>query len=97
MMGVSRKDVQYVAELARLEFKPEEIDRFTHDLNSVLDYVNKLDELDTENIEALANPVHIENALREDELEGSLDREEVLMNAPDKLHGYFKVPRIIEG
>lgn len=97
MMGVSRKDVQYVAELARLEFKSEEIDRFTQDLNNVLDYVNKLDELDTENVEPLANPVHIENALRDDELEESLDKEEVLMNAPDKLHGYFKVPRIIEG
>lgn len=96
-MGATRKDVEYVAELARLEFGEDKINRFTRDLNSILEYVNKLEEIDTENIEATANPVHMENAFRDDVPEQSLDREDVLMNAPDRQDGYFKVPRIIEG
>lgn len=96
-MGVTRKDVEYVAELARLEFSPDRIDKFTDDLNGILEYVNKLNELDTGSVPPSVNPLYIENAFREDKVEESLDREAVLMNAPDRQGGYFKVPKVIEG
>jgi aspartyl-tRNA(Asn)/glutamyl-tRNA(Gln) amidotransferase subunit C len=96
-MGVTVKDVEYVSELARLKFSEDKLNMFTHDLNDILGYVNKLSELDTDNVEISVNPVYIENAFREDELEESLDREEVLKNAPERQDGYFKVPKVIEG
>lgn len=95
-MGVSTDDVKYVAELARLEFNEKEIQKFTYDLNDILRFVEKLDELDTKDIDISVNPVHIENAFREDVVQKSLDRDDVLKNAPDQQNGYFKVPRIIE-
>lgn len=96
-MGISADDVKYVAQLSRLEFKEDEIEKFTKDLSSIVGYVNKLNELDTEDVEALVNPIYIENDFREDETQDSLDRESVLLNAPEKEEGYFKVPTVIEG
>lgn len=96
-MAVSVDDVKYVAELARLEFNDEELKKLTVDLNGILGYVNKIDELDTGDVDISINPVHIENVFRDDEILESLDREKVLENAPDALEGYFKVPKVIEG
>lgn len=96
-MGIGVEDVKYVAQLSRLEFKEDEIEKFTKDLSSIIEYVNKLNELDTEAIEALVNPIYIENDFREDDIENSLDRDSVLLNAPEKEEGYFKVPTVIEG
>lgn len=95
-MAVTKKDVEYVAELARLEFSEDEISKFTGDLNVILEYVNKLNELDTENVRPLQNPLPIENAFRDDDIRQSLKRDDVLMNAPESQGGYFKVPKVIE-
>jgi aspartyl-tRNA(Asn)/glutamyl-tRNA(Gln) amidotransferase subunit C len=96
-MGVSVEDVKYAAGLARLEFSEDKLQRFTEDLNGILGYVNELNELDTEGVDASVNPIFIQNAFREDEVQDSLDREEVLQNAPDRQDGYFIVPKVIEG
>lgn len=96
-MGVGTDEVKYVAELARLEFSEKEVEKFTYDLNGILGYIDKLNELDTKNLETSVNPVYIENAFREDVVEKSLERAEVLKNAPDQQSGYFRVPKIIEG
>lgn len=96
-MGVGTDEVKYVAELARLEFDEKEVEKFTYDLNDILGYIDKLNELDTKDIEFFVNPVYIENAFREDVVQESLDRVDVLKNAPDQQNGYFKVPKIIEG
>lgn len=95
-MSVTKKDVEYVAELARLSFTEEEKEALTHDLNSVLGYIEKLNELDTENVDIIVNPYYIENRLREDEIKPSMDLQDVLSNAPDKLEEYFLVPKVIE-
>lgn len=97
ILGVSVEDVKYVAELARLQFDEGKLKRFTQDMNKILEYINKLNELNTGDVEISVNPVYMENAFREDELHESLDREEVLRNAPDRQGGYFKVPKVIEG
>jgi aspartyl-tRNA(Asn)/glutamyl-tRNA(Gln) amidotransferase subunit C len=94
-MSVSRKDVEHIAELARLKFEEKELDQFTNDLNEILTYVEKLNELDTENVEPLSHPIESVNNFREDEVKPSIKREEALKNAPDKDEEFFKVPKVI--
>ncbi|MDD3224718.1 MAG: Asp-tRNA(Asn)/Glu-tRNA(Gln) amidotransferase subunit GatC [Clostridium sp.] len=95
-MAVSKKDVDYVAYLARLDFTEEEKENLIGSLNSVLGYVEKLNELDTENTDILVNPYYIENKYREDNIEDSMELKSVLDNAPKKLEEYIVVPKIIE-
>lgn len=95
-MSVSKKDVEYVAELARLSFNEEEKEELIDDLNKVLGYVEKLNELDTEDTDIIVNPYYIENKFREDEIEPSMGLKSVLDNAPQKLEEYIMVPKIIE-
>ncbi|SMC27879.1 aspartyl/glutamyl-tRNA(Asn/Gln) amidotransferase subunit C [Clostridium acidisoli DSM 12555] len=95
-MSVSKKDVEYVAELARLSFTEDEKEELIGDLNSVLGYIEKLNELDTKDTDIIVNPYYIENKFREDEVEPSLELKAVLDNAPDKLEEYVIVPKIIE-
>ncbi len=94
-MAVTLKDVEHISELARLKFSTEELEYFTHQLNQILEYVEKLNELDTENVEPLSHPIEGNNAFREDELKPSLSREEALKNAPDSDEEFFKVPKVI--
>jgi aspartyl-tRNA(Asn)/glutamyl-tRNA(Gln) amidotransferase subunit C len=96
-MSVTRKEVEHIAELARLKFSEEELDNFTEQLNQILAYVQKLNELDTENVEPLSHPVEGVNAFREDKVEGSVPRKEALKNAPAKDDQFFKVPKVIGG
>lgn len=95
-MSVLKKDVEYVAELARLSFSEEEKENLIGDLNSVLGYVEKLNELNTDDVEIIVNPYYIENKFREDEIEPSMELGKVLNNAPDKLEEYVVVPSIME-
>ncbi|PKL82974.1 MAG: Asp-tRNA(Asn)/Glu-tRNA(Gln) amidotransferase GatCAB subunit C [Ignavibacteriae bacterium HGW-Ignavibacteriae-3] len=94
-MSVTRKEVEHIAQLARLRFKDDELENFTHQLNEILSYVEKLNELDTDNVEPLSHPVEDENVFREDILKTSSDREEALKNAPSRTDEFFKVPKVI--
>ncbi|MBL4937175.1 Asp-tRNA(Asn)/Glu-tRNA(Gln) amidotransferase subunit GatC [Clostridium sp. YIM B02515] len=95
-MSVTKKDVEHVAELARLSFTEDEKEGLIQDLNNVLGYIEKLNELDTENVDIIVNPYYIENRLREDVVKPSMELNAVLSNAPDKLEEYFLVPKVIE-
>lgn len=95
-MAVSMKDVEYVAELARLSFSEEEKLALQKDLNSVLGYIDKLNELDTDDVDIIVNPYYIENKYREDEVQPSMDLKDVIKNAPQNLEEYVVVPKIIE-
>ena len=96
-MSVTRKDVEHIAELARLKFKDEELENFTSQLNEILEYMEKLNELDTENVEPLSHPVESQNVFREDGIKPSVSREDALKNAPQKDDEFFKVPKVIGG
>lgn len=96
-MSVTKKDVEKIAELARLKFNDDELESFTKDMNRILEYVEKLKELDTENIEPLSHPNEGSNVFRDDELKNSVQPEEALKNAPDKDDKFFKVPKVIKG
>jgi len=92
---ITKKEVEYVAKLAKLEFNEEEKEDFTFQLNSILDYFKKLNELDTEKVEPTANVISMPNLLNEDEVKPSLPQDEVLSNAEYVKKGYFKVPKIM--
>jgi aspartyl-tRNA(Asn)/glutamyl-tRNA(Gln) amidotransferase subunit C len=96
-MSVSIKDVEYIAELARLKFNDDELQNFTHQLNEILNYIEKLNELDTENIQPLSYPIEGENVFREDKVKASIDRDSALKNAPETDGVFFKVPKVISG
>ncbi|MBR0576880.1 Asp-tRNA(Asn)/Glu-tRNA(Gln) amidotransferase subunit GatC [Proteiniclasticum sp. BAD-10] len=96
-MAVSKRDVDYIKELARLRVNEDETDGLVKDLNMILGYVDKLQELDTESVEILVNPLYLENVFREDVVEESLTTEDFLQNAPDQVDNYLKVPSVIGG
>lgn len=94
-MALTHEVVQHVAELARLSLNPAELDTFTQQLNDILAYMTKLQEVDTTGIPPLAHVIPLANAFREDEVEPGLEREGCLANAPEREAGAFVVPRII--
>ncbi len=96
-MSVTKKDVEYIAELARLKFNEDEFQSYTKQLNQILEYVEKLNELDTENVKPLSHPVEGSNVFREDKVKASVNRDDALKNAPDKNEEFFKVPKVISG
>ncbi|RPI63715.1 MAG: Asp-tRNA(Asn)/Glu-tRNA(Gln) amidotransferase subunit GatC [Ignavibacteriales bacterium] len=94
-MAVTKKDVEKIAELARLKFTDKELENFTPQMNEILSYMDKLKELDTENVNPLSHPVEQTNVFREDELKLSFSTENALKNAPSKDEHHFKVPKVI--
>ncbi len=94
-MSITKKDVIHVANLARLGLNDEETIKYEKELNDVLNFMDKLNELNTEGIEPTSHVLDIHNVFRADEVEDSLDVEDVLANAPDRDDDYFKVPSIL--
>jgi aspartyl-tRNA(Asn)/glutamyl-tRNA(Gln) amidotransferase subunit C len=88
--------VKDVAHLARLELSPDEQQRIGAQLGQVLDYIDKLKELDVSRIEPMAHAVPLENVMRPDRVQPSLRPDDALRNAPAQANGLFIVPRIVE-
>ena len=95
-MAVTKQDVDNVAALARLYFSDKEKEELISTLNSILDYFDKLSELDTETVEPLTHILPVQIVVREDEVKESFSRETALQNAPRHERGYFVIPRVIE-
>ena len=95
-MSLTKTDIEKIAVLAKLRLNENEIEEFTGDMNKILDYMDKLNELDTENIQPLSHPLEGKNVFREDKLKKSIDREDALKNAPKKTEEFFKVPKVIK-
>jgi aspartyl-tRNA(Asn)/glutamyl-tRNA(Gln) amidotransferase subunit C len=94
-MALSREEVLKIANLARLEFKDEEIEKFQHELNDILKYIDILGELDTSNVEPLLQTNEMQNVLREDTVKESLSPELATKNAPQSEDGTFIVPKVV--
>ncbi|MFZ5449210.1 MAG: Asp-tRNA(Asn)/Glu-tRNA(Gln) amidotransferase subunit GatC [Thermodesulfobacteriota bacterium] len=94
-MALTREEVLHVATLARLSLEPGEVELFTRQLNDILAYVEKLQELDTRGVRPLAHVIPVFNVFREDAVTAGLEREAALDNAPAKEEGAFLVPRVI--
>ncbi len=95
-MSITSNDVEHVAKLARLELSDAEKEQFTGQLNAILKYAEKLNGLDTDDVEATSHVLPIVNVMRPDEQRDSLPIEKVLLNAPDEEDGQFKVPAVLE-
>ena len=95
-MKLNRKDVEHVALLSRLELSEQELDKFTGQLDAILEYIDVLNQVDTSAVEPMAHVLEIRNVMRSDEVQPSLPREAALQNAPDAEDGFFKVPKIVE-
>lgn len=95
-MSITVKDVQHVARLARLQLSPEEEATFTEQMNAILQYAEKLNELDTENVKPTTHVLQVSNVMREDVVKESLTQEDALLNAPEDEDGQFKVPAVLE-
>ena len=95
-MSVTIKDVQKIAELAKLGFTDDELEKLRRDMNQILEYIDKLDELDLSDVQPLENINEIENVFRSDDVKECLTSEEALRNAPEKTGKYFKVPKVID-
>ena len=98
-MKLTEKEVRYVADLANLSFSDDEVRKFARDLDGILEHMDKLNEIDTTNVEPMAQVLYAADetaTLRPDVERTPLGTELALANAPQKGGGYFKVPRVIE-
>lgn len=94
-MKITPKEVEHVARLARLDVSPAEREELTRQMNRILQYMEKLNELDTTGVPPTAHVIDLENAFRNDVVERSLPRDASLENAPESNGAEFVVPRII--
>lgn len=95
-MKITKEEVEHVAYLARLKFNAQEEELFTTQLNSILDYMEQLEKVDTTNVEPTFHAVARKNVFREDAVAPSTTQDLSLSNAPDRHRGFFRVPKIIE-
>lgn len=95
-MSITRDELKHIALLARLDLTEEEAELYTHHITNILEYVEKLKELDVIDVPPTSHTVPMDSVMREDEVEPGLPIDEVLKNAPDKEDRYFRVPRVTE-
>jgi aspartyl-tRNA(Asn)/glutamyl-tRNA(Gln) amidotransferase subunit C len=88
--------IEHLAQLARLSVSDNEKTLFANQIDSILSYVDKLNELDTGNVEPTSHVISLSNVVREDLPKDSLEREDALRNAPDRTDKFYRVPKIIE-
>ena len=96
MAKITREEVEHVARLARLALGDDEKEQMTAQLDSILGYIDTLNELDTSQVEPTTTVIPMVSVMREDVVRPSLSQDEALANAPDREDAYFRVPRIIE-
>jgi aspartyl-tRNA(Asn)/glutamyl-tRNA(Gln) amidotransferase subunit C len=94
-MAITIQDVEHIAKLAKLEFTDAEKEKFTHQMNQILEYMDKLNTLDTSTVEPLAHVIELRNVFRADEVKPGVSTEDALKNAPAKNDQFFKVPKVI--
>jgi aspartyl-tRNA(Asn)/glutamyl-tRNA(Gln) amidotransferase subunit C len=97
-MSLNKEQVIQIAKLGRLSLSEEEIEKYSKELNAILDYVETLNELDTENIEPMVGAVEFRHITRDDKVLKSSpeEREKLLENAPDRSATFIKVPQMLE-
>lgn len=93
---ISSDTIDYVAVLAKLELSGEEKEAAKKDMGIMLDYIDKMNELDTTGVEPLSHLFQVDNVFREDVVTGGDDRDRILKNAPEQKDGAFKVPKTVE-
>ena len=93
---VSKKEVEKIASLARLSLSEKELESRTNDMNNILNYMDSLNEINTDGVEELLNVHDMNNSLREDEYSDSISKKDVLKNSPSKNENYIEVPLTVK-
>lgn len=93
---ITDETIEYVSILAKLDLSEEEKEQAKKDMGSMLDYIDKLNELDTQGVEPMSHVFSVSNVFREDVITNGNERDEMLKNAPDKKDGCYKVPKTVE-
>jgi len=94
-MKITKDEVLYVADLARLDLDDESIEKYAGQIDNILEYVDKLKAVDTQGVRPTSHAIFLTNAFREDENKQHLERDQVLANAPEKEDGSFIVPKVV--
>ena len=95
-MSLTHDQVRWVAHLARLDLSDAEMETMTRQLSAILEYVDQLQKINTDNVEPLAHPLPIQNVFRKDEPAASLPVDAALKNAPDRRANFYGVPAVLE-
>ncbi len=95
-MKITKEEVRHIARLSRLALSADETETFSGQLNAIIEYVEKLNELVTGDITPTSHVLPLENVTRSDRCAPSLSREDALKNAPDATEKFYRVPKIIE-
>lgn len=95
-MAISKETVKYVAHLSRIELKAKELEKLSAQLESILDFIDKLKKIDTKDISPTSHILPINNVLREDKISPSLPSDKALEDAPHRVRNFFGVPKVIE-
>lgn len=93
---MDKQTVQKVAKLSRIAITEEEADKMVSEIGGILKWVEQLGEVDTDNVEPLANVANIELRMRTDEITDGGIQDDVLANAPESLEGFYVVPKVVE-
>ena len=94
-MKITKEEVLHVAKLARLDMDDAAVEKMSEQIGTILAYMDTLNRVDTEGVNPTSHAISLNNAFREDEATGSLDRDAALANAPEREDGCFVVPRIV--
>jgi len=95
-MKITKEEVLYVANLARLDLDEASIDKFSNQIGSILEYIDLLNQVDTKDVKPTSHAIALTNAFRDDEEKEHLDRDRALANAPQKEDGSFIVPKVLD-
>ena len=95
-MNITKEQLKHIANLSNLNFSDEELDKYLVDMTGIVDFVNQLNEINTDDVEITTSILGEYNIFREDEVKESFDRELLLKNAPDSQDGMFKIPKVID-
>lgn len=94
-MAVTQDEVRHVAQLARLDFSDEDEQRMAEELSRILEYAEKLNELDTSGVSPMSHVLDVTNVFRADEVAARIDRADALELAPDTTDDHFRVPQVV--
>ena len=95
-MDIDIKQIEQIANLSRIKLTDDEKDIFREQLTDILGYIEKLNELDTDDVQPMAHATSIKNVFREDQQKSSFPRQEILELSPSSANGFFKVPKVLE-
>lgn len=95
-MNITKEQLKHISNLSNLSFSEEELDKYLVDMTGIVDFVNQLNEINTDDVEITTSILGEYNIFREDEVKESFDRELLLKNAPDSQDGMFKIPKVID-